>query len=150
VNDENYRSGGDFTLEFVGLRYGFNRRDFSERVVSAARRLGLVGDEPLASSAIADLVELTARGGVAAPRSVLGAHLDALREPGPGARDVVYWLRKLVFRSAWLDQRVKSGVVEAVFDDADGGFRYLANGYEVPPSQDDDVPSLAEHRLPGA
>jgi hypothetical protein len=150
VKDENYRSGGDFTLEFVGLRYGFSRRDFSERVVAAARDLDLVGDEPLASSAVADLVELTARGVVAAPRSALGAHLDALREPGPRAHDVVYWLRKLVFRSAWLDQRVKTGVVDAVFDDADGGFRYLANGYEVPPSQNDDVPSLAEHRLPGA
>ena len=147
VDDENYRSGRDFTLEFVGLRYGFSRRDFSERVVSAARRLGLIGEEPLPSPAVADLVELTAVGHVSTPRSPLGAHLARLRAVDRRGRDAAYWLRKLVFRSAWLDQRIKSGVVDAVYDAERGAFRYLADGYEVPPGQTDDVPSLAAHRF---
>ena len=32
-------------------------------------------------------------------------------------RSVVHWLRRLVFRGAWLDQRVKEGELEIVFDD---------------------------------
>ncbi len=40
VRDENYRSGADFTLEFLGRSYAFSRADFTERVAAAARRLG--------------------------------------------------------------------------------------------------------------
>ena len=48
-----------------------------------------------------------------APARPLGRHLaeHAASDPNGGA-ELVYWLRKLVFRSAWLDQRVKLGLVE--------------------------------------
>jgi hypothetical protein len=114
VQDENYRSGADFTLEFVGRRYAFSRRDFAERVAAAARRLGLGGpDDQEAPEADRHLVE----------------HLTA--DPAAGA-DLVYWLRKLVFRSAWLDQRVKLGLVEARFDEHTGDFHYDAGHHELP------------------
>ena len=37
---------------------------------------------------------------------------------------LVYWLRKLVFRGAWLDHRVKEGLLEVAFDDENGEFGY--------------------------
>ena len=133
MQDENYRSGADFTLEFVGRRYAFSRRDFAERVAAAARRLGLVGPDDLEAAETDDLVRLAARGRVARPRSPLGRHLveHLTADPAAGA-DLVYWLRKLVFRSAWLDQRVKLGLVEARFDEHTGDFRYDAGPHPLP------------------
>ena len=37
----------------------------------------------------------------------------------------MHWLRRLVFRSAWLDQRVKEGELDVVFDDATSNFGYI-------------------------
>jgi hypothetical protein len=37
---------------------------------------------------------------------------------------LVYWLRKLVFRSAYLDHRVKAGLLEVAWDDEAGDFGY--------------------------
>jgi hypothetical protein len=37
----------------------------------------------------------------------------------------VHWLRRLVFRGAWLDQRVKEGELTVVFDETVGGFAYM-------------------------
>ena len=37
---------------------------------------------------------------------------------------LVYWLRKLVFRGAWLDHRVKEGLLEVVWDDKRSEFAY--------------------------
>ena len=37
----------------------------------------------------------------------------------------MHWLRRLVFRSAWLDQRVKEGELDVVFDDATNSFGYV-------------------------
>jgi hypothetical protein len=37
----------------------------------------------------------------------------------------VHWLRRLVFRSAWLDQRVKEGELDIVFDDSSHSFGYV-------------------------
>jgi hypothetical protein len=38
---------------------------------------------------------------------------------------LVYWLRKLIFRGAWLDQRVKENLLEIDWDEdtADFGYR---------------------------
>ena len=41
-----------------------------------------------------------------------------------GGESLVYWLRKLVFRGAWLDQRVKEGLLEVAWDDAEADFAY--------------------------
>ena len=37
---------------------------------------------------------------------------------------LVYWLRKLIFRGAWLDHRVKEGLLEVVWDDEAAEFAY--------------------------
>jgi hypothetical protein len=122
----NYSSGDDYTLEFLGYRFSFGAPDFEERVAAAAVRLGLVPSNDLDDDETADLVELAADGRIAEPRSSLGSYLVrhwerlALVE----GESLVYWLRKLVFRGAYLDHRVKEGVLEVVWDDDSGEFSY--------------------------
>ena len=40
-------------------------------------------------------------------------------------RSLVHWIRRLVFRGAWLDQRVKEGELDIVFDDRTSTFGYI-------------------------
>ena len=114
----NYDSGQDYVLEYGELRFTFNERDFSERVEQAALKLGFVGGR-LESTELEDLVNLTVNGEVQDPASGLGEHVnDCWPElVGPADRSLVHWLRRLVFRSAWLDQRVKEGELDVVFDE---------------------------------
>ncbi len=37
----------------------------------------------------------------------------------------MHWLRRLVFRGAWLDQRVKEGELSVRFDELTGSFAYV-------------------------
>ncbi|HEX3290964.1 MAG TPA: hypothetical protein VHR46_06185 [Gaiella sp.] len=122
----NYSSGDDYTLEFLGYRFSFGAPDFEERVAASAVRLGLVPSNDLDEDETADLVELAADGRIADARSPLGSYLVrhwerlALVE----GESLVYWLRKLVFRGAYLDHRVKEGVLEVIWDDESGEFAY--------------------------
>jgi hypothetical protein len=122
----NYDSGQDYVLEYGDLRFTFNERDFSERVEQSARRLGFV-DGPLASAELEDLVNLTVNGEIQDPASALGEHVnDCWPElVGPAERSLVHWLRRLVFRSAWLDQRVKEGELDVAFDEHTSSFGYV-------------------------
>ena len=43
---------------------------------------------------------------------------------GPSERSLVHWIRRLVFRGAWLDQRVMEGELEVVFDEEHSSFGY--------------------------
>ena len=43
----------------------------------------------------------------------------------PSDRSLVHWLRRLVFRSAWLDQRVKEGELDIAFDVDTHTFGYV-------------------------
>jgi hypothetical protein len=123
----NYSSGDDYVVEFLGYRFSFNSLDFEERVTAAAVRLGLVGSPELDEDETADLVELVERDAIEAPRSALGEYLvrnwDALALVR--GESLVYWLKKLVFRGAWLDHRVKEGLLEVSWDEdvADFGYR---------------------------
>ena len=74
----------------------------------------------------ADLVELAADGQIDEPRSRLGAYLvrNSERVGLIGSESLVYWLRKLVFRGAWLDHRVKQGLLEITWDDENADFGY--------------------------
>jgi hypothetical protein len=38
---------------------------------------------------------------------------------------LVHWLRRLVFRGAWLDQRVNEGELSVAFDEETGSFAYV-------------------------
>src|SRR3954466_8601417 len=122
----NYDSGQDYVLEYGELRFTFNEDDFSERVEQAARKLGFVAGE-LDGSELEDLVNLTVNGEAQDPASALGAHGNDCRPGSAGRADrsLVHWLRRLVFRSAWLDQRVKEGELDVAFDDATHSFGYV-------------------------
>ncbi len=132
--DADYRSGDDYEVEFVNHRFSFGREDFEERVVAAAVKLGLVERNELDCDETADLVELTADGQLAVPRSSLGHYLVRHWERISlvGDESLVYWLRKLVFRSAWLDHRVKEGLLDVEWDERSGEFIYSEpNGHRA-------------------
>jgi hypothetical protein len=122
----NYRSGDDFVVEFLGHRFQFNADDFQERVTAAAVKLGLIGSNDLDDDEAADLVELVADGRIAAPESGLGLYLVRHWERISlvNGESLVYWLRKLVFRGAWLDHRVKEGLLDVSWEDNTGDFGY--------------------------
>ena len=122
----NYDSGQDYVLEYGELRFTFTERDFSERVEQAALKLGFVASR-LEGVELEDLVNLTVNGEVADPASALGEHVnDCWPElVGPAERSLVHWLRRLVFRSAWLDQRVKEGELDIAFDVHTHTFGYV-------------------------
>jgi hypothetical protein len=134
----NYDSGQDYVLEYGELRFTFNERDFSERVEQAALKLGFVAAR-LEGVELEDLVNLTVNGEVADPASALGEHVnDCWPElVGPAERSLVHWLRRLVFRSAWLDQRVKEGELDVAFDESTNTFGYIQ------PERDDEPIELS-------
>jgi hypothetical protein len=127
VAEANYRSGDEYVVEFLGYRFGFNASDFEQRVTAAAVKLGLVHDNELDDDETADLVELVERDWIDEPRSGLGRYLVRHWERVSlvGGESLVYWLKKLVFRGAWLDHRVKEGLLEVAWDEdvADFGYR---------------------------
>lgn len=122
----NYDSGEDFVLEYGELRFTFNERDFRERCEQAATRLGFVRGR-LDEQELEDLVTLAVNGEIADPSSRLGDHVnDCWPElVGPSERSLVHWLRRLVFRSAWLDQRVREGELDVAFDADSSTFVYV-------------------------
>jgi len=134
----NYSSGDDFVLEYGELRFTFNERDFAERCEQAASKLGFVGGR-LEEHEAEDLVNLVVNGEVTDPASALGEHVnDCWPElVGPSERSIVHWLRRLIFRSAWLDQRVKEGELDVVFDELTHTFAY------VQPDRDNEPIELA-------
>lgn len=122
----NYESGSDYVLEYGELRFAFNENDFAQRVEQAAVKLDFtnpgLGDEELL-----DLVELAVNGEIREPASSLGEHVNANWNrliSGP-QRSLVHWIRRLVFRGAWLDQRVKEGELDIVFDESTNTFGYI-------------------------
>ena len=126
ASDVNYVSGEDYVVEFLGYRFGFNALDFEERVTAAAVRLGLISSNDLDDEETGDLVELAADGQIIEARSGLGRYVIRHWERVAlvDGESLVYWLRKLVFRSAWLDHRVKEGLLEVAWDEDSGDFGY--------------------------
>jgi hypothetical protein len=126
VAEANYLSGADYVVEFLGYRFGFNAADFEQRVIAGAVRLGLVPSKELEADEVADLVELTADGVIRDPESDLGRYLVRHWERLSlvEGESLVYWLRKLVFRGAWLDHRVKEGLLDVEWDDDASEFGY--------------------------
>jgi hypothetical protein len=122
----NYESGDDYVLEYGELRFTFNENDFRQRVEQAAVKLGFV-PAGLSEEELDDLVNLAVNGEIREPLSPLGEHVNARWHDlvGPADRSLVHWLRRLVFRSAWLDQRVKEGELDIVFREDTQSFGYL-------------------------
>jgi hypothetical protein len=126
MTETNYCSGDDYVVEFLGYRFGFNQADFEQRVTAAAVKLGFLEGNELDDDETADLVELAADGRIVEPRSPLGRYVVRHWERLSlvGNESLVYWLRKLVFRGAWLDHRVKEGLLEVAWDDQAADFAY--------------------------
>jgi hypothetical protein len=144
--DANYTSGDDYVVEFLGYRFSFGSTDFEGRVVAAAVKLGVVPTPELDDEAIADLVTLAAQGVIDEPASRLGRYLvrNWERVALVGGESLVYWLRKLIFRGAWLDHQVKRGALEVVWDDGDDEFAYQHPGGGRPLLELAPVPSWHE------
>ena len=146
MDADNYSSGDDIVVEFLRLRFSFNTADFAQRVCAAAFRLGLVDENELDEDETDDLVELTADGVIEEPRSELGRYLVRHWERLSlvEGESLVYWLRKLVFRGAWLDHQVKRGALEIVWDDVEAEFAYQHPGGGRPLLELAPVPSWHE------
>jgi len=146
-----YVSGDDYVVEFLDYRYGFSHTDFEQRVTAAAVRLELVPARDLSDNETADLVELASVGRVDHPRSRFGRHLAA----NAGLLDslhgdsLAYWLRKLVFRGAWLDHRLKTGQLDVTFDEGQGRFAYRMPTDQTPVVDVAPVPSWAPLQFTG-
>jgi hypothetical protein len=128
--DANYSSGNDYIVEFLGYRFSFGETDFEGRVVAAAVKLGVVESPELDEDETGDLVALAAQGVIEEPASRLGSYLVRHWERVSlvGGESLVYWLRKLIFRGAWLDHQVKRGALEVVWDESDAEFAYQHPG----------------------
>src|SRR3954451_17899197 len=138
----NYDSGQDYVLEYGELRFTFNERDFSERVEQAALKLGFVAAR-LEGVELEDLVNLTVNGEVQDPASALGERgHDCWPElVGPAERSLVHWLRRLVFRSAWLDPRRKGGGSDGASPPTPGSTRVQRRASCTSPSTTRPTPS---------
>jgi hypothetical protein len=138
----NYDSGQDFVLEYGELRFTFNERDFGERCEQAAVKVGFIA-RALDESESEDLVNLVVNGEVADPASALGEHVNLCWPDlvGPSERSLVHWLRRLVFRSAWLDQRVKEGELDVSFDEETSTFGYIQPDRDREPIELSPAPS---------
>ena len=66
-------------------------------------------------------------GEVTDPASALGEHVNDCwpKLVGPSERSLVHWLRRLIFRGAWLDQRVKEGELDISYDEDSCGYLYI-------------------------
>jgi hypothetical protein len=128
--DANYTSGSDYIVEFLGYRFSFGAADFEGRVVAAAVKLGVVETPGLDEEETDDLVTLAAQGVIDEPTSRLGRYLvrNWERVSLVQGESLVYWLRKLIFRGAWLDHQVKRGALEVVWDDGEAEFAYQHPG----------------------
>lgn len=122
----NYDSGEDYVLEYGELRFTFNEEDFRQRVEQAAVKLNFV-QPGLAVEELDDLVNLAVNGEIREPSSPLGEHVNERWYDlvGPADRSLVHWLRRLVFRGAWLDQRVKEGELDIYFHEDTHSFGYV-------------------------
>jgi hypothetical protein len=144
--DSNYSSGSDYVVEFLGYRFAFSETDFEGRVVAAAVKLGVVESAELEDEEVADLVALAAQGVIEQPASRLGRYLvrNWERVSLVNGESLVYWLRKLIFRGAWLDHQVKRSALEVVWDDREAEFAYQHPGGGRPLLELAPVPSWHE------
>lgn len=139
----NYRSGTDYTMEFGKYRFRFSTRDFRERCEFAAIQLAFVQSGVLQEAELEQLVQLVAHGQINSD-GALHDHISAHREELLGFEDdLVHWLRKLVFRGAWVDQQIKDDLVEPVLDDT-GRFHYRCAVTSDPVEEITDLPNWSQ------
>ena len=130
MRTEDYHSGDDVELVYLDWTYRFARDDFAQRLVEAALTLELTS-APVDPSTCEELVTIATTGSIDGCRTAVAERIGRLQADADGD-DPIYWLRKLVFRSAWLDHRVKHGLVEMHFDDRTGSFAPARGPYSLP------------------
>jgi hypothetical protein len=140
MRTEDYHSGEDVELAYLDWTFRFARDDFEQRVVDAAVELDLVR-APVDRRTRAELFAIAADGSTHGCRTRTATRIAAL----DGDEDPVYWLRKLVFRSAWLDHRIKHGVVDVRFEERTGSFVPIAGAFPLP---DEPTPRFARVSAP--
>ncbi len=140
----NYESGSDYVLEYGELRFSFNEQDFGQRVEQAAVKLDFV-EQGLSREELQDLLDLAVNGEILEPTSALGEHIvhNWTELVGPANRSLVHWIRRLVFRGAWLDQRVKEGELDVVFEPDSSTFGYVQPDRDSEPIELSREPSWA-------
>src|SRR5213083_257196 len=140
----NYESGSDYVLEYGELRFSFNEDDFAQRVEQAAVKLDFV-DQGLGGDELTDLLELAVNGEIRERTCSLGEHINEhwTELVGPASRSLVHWIRRLVFRGAWLDQRVKEGELDVVFEPDTNAFGYIQPDRDAEPIELSREPSWA-------
>jgi hypothetical protein len=140
-----YRSGTDVTLTFGRFRFEFEMGDFARRADAAAVALGVVEGPARDGDELADLATLASHGSISAPRSPLGNHLcDHQESLIDRDGDVVHWLRRLIFRGAWLDQQISEGRIDPVFD---AGFQYCSATSGEPVAEPERLPDWSALRF---
>jgi hypothetical protein len=151
MTETNYTSGDDYVVEFLGYHFSFNAFDFEQRVVAAAVKLGLVEMNELDDEETSDLVALAAQGLIDGPQSRLGRYLarNWERVSLVEGESLVYWLRKLIFRGAWLDHQVKRGALEIVWEEHEAEFAYQHPGGGRPLLELAPIPSWHELQYRG-
>ena len=89
---------------------------------------------------------MAAHGRIARPASPLAAHLaSTATRCVADDHDLVHWLRRLVFRGAWIDQQVSDGRIDPVFEE-EHGFRYRSATNGGPPADEGPVPDWSPFR----
>ena len=103
------------------------------------------------SNELQDLLELAVSGEIHEPTSSLGEHINEhwTELVGPASRSLVHWIRRLVFRGAWLDQRVKEGELDIVFDPDTNAFGYVQPERDSEPIELSREPSWARSGFEG-
>ena len=115
-------------------------------MIAAAVKLGLVEANELDEEESARPGHPGGAGADRGPESRLGRYLmrNWERVSLVEGESLVYWLRKLVFRGAWLDHQVKRGALEIVWDDVEAEFAYQHPGGGRPLLELAPVPSWHE------
>ena len=98
-----------------------------QRVEQAAVKLDFVAPGPRRPRSSHDLLELAVNGEIRepAPPSASTSTRTGTSWSAPPTSSLVHWIRRLVFRGAWLDQRVKEGELDIVFDEDTQTFGYI-------------------------
>lgn len=133
-----YSSGQDFALEYGDLRYSFNEDDFGQRCEAACVQLEILpAHDYLEAEEIAELIDAVVNGEPPSPAlTAFGLHLADV-----GRLDfarAVRWIRRLVFRQAWIDQRILEGELEPTVIDRRRSSE-VRFGYKDPRRQGDQV-----------
>ena len=123
----NYRSGDDFVVEFLGHRFEFScdgLRGARHRRGGAARAHRLERPRRGGGARTSSSSSRTAASSIRAAASGSTSSGTGSACRSQNGESLVYWLRKLVFRGAWLDHRVKEGLLDVSWIDDTGDFGY--------------------------